>query len=222
MIMKMNLTILVAAVWAVSMTLANAESGYQTIRGTQVYTVIDHARGVATFSNQCGSQTLTQAQLQAGAYPDKIIPCNPPQTSTPPQQFHPQQAQQSDPKVIEQCGDISNKLNMASNDPMGYTQGWVNALFETFKNNCGGLVSNWTDSAGSHREDAITHVQNYYMKPLQEAWRQGQMKCEVGESLFFPIGANPICSTNAPGRGTPQPPSQSNITGSLDDWPSTR
>lgn len=54
---------------------ANAESGYQTINGTQVYTVIDHAAGLATFSNSCGSQTLTQGQLQAGAIPNQIIPC---------------------------------------------------------------------------------------------------------------------------------------------------
>ena len=75
--MKLYLTILVPVVWVVSIVVATAESGYQIIRGTQVYTVIDHARGVATFSNECGSQTLSQAQLQAGAYPDKIIPCNP-------------------------------------------------------------------------------------------------------------------------------------------------
>jgi hypothetical protein len=55
---------------------ARAESGYQTINGTRVFTVIDHERGVATFSNSCGSQTLTQQQLQAGAIPSNIIPCN--------------------------------------------------------------------------------------------------------------------------------------------------
>jgi hypothetical protein len=54
---------------------AHAQSGYQVIQGTRVFTVIDPARGVATFSNSCGSQTLTQAQLQAGAIPDGIIPC---------------------------------------------------------------------------------------------------------------------------------------------------
>lgn len=54
---------------------ARAESGYQTINGTRVFTEIDRSRGVATFSNDCGSQTLTQRQLQAGAIPDDIIPC---------------------------------------------------------------------------------------------------------------------------------------------------
>jgi hypothetical protein len=43
--------------------------------GDTVFTQIDHAAGVATFSNDCGSQTLTQGQLQRGAYPDQIIPC---------------------------------------------------------------------------------------------------------------------------------------------------
>lgn len=64
---------------------AHAESGYQVIDGTRVFTVIDRARGVATFSNDCGSQTLTQGQLQAGAKPTRIIPCprpSQPQRST--------------------------------------------------------------------------------------------------------------------------------------------
>jgi Domain of unknown function (DUF4189) len=51
------------------------ESGDQVINGTRVFTQIDHARGVATFSNDCGSQTLTQQELQGGAIPSDIIPC---------------------------------------------------------------------------------------------------------------------------------------------------
>jgi len=51
------------------------DSGYQTIRGTRVFTHLFHERGYARFSNDCGSQTLTQGQLQAGAIPDDIIPC---------------------------------------------------------------------------------------------------------------------------------------------------
>lgn len=54
---------------------ALAQSGYQTINGTRVFTQIDQARGVATFTNECGSQTLTQSELQGGAIPDQIIPC---------------------------------------------------------------------------------------------------------------------------------------------------
>ena len=60
---------------AMAVTAADAESGYQVINGTRVFTVIDHAAGTATFSNDCGSQTLTQRQLQAGAIPDRISPC---------------------------------------------------------------------------------------------------------------------------------------------------
>jgi hypothetical protein len=52
-----------------------AQSGEQVINGTRVFTQIDQGRGVATFSNSCGSQTLTQRQLQNGAIPDQIIPC---------------------------------------------------------------------------------------------------------------------------------------------------
>ena len=52
-----------------------AQSGYQTINGTRVFTQIDQAARVATFSNDCGSQKLTQKELQEGAIPDQIIPC---------------------------------------------------------------------------------------------------------------------------------------------------
>lgn len=64
---------------------AQIDRGYQTINGTRVYTEVDHQRRVATFSNACGSQTLTQAQLQAGAIPTRIIPCPRPQRAAPPQ-----------------------------------------------------------------------------------------------------------------------------------------
>jgi hypothetical protein len=50
-------------------------SGYQVINGTQVYTVVDMGAGFATFSNACGSQRISQRDLQGGAIPDRIIPC---------------------------------------------------------------------------------------------------------------------------------------------------
>jgi hypothetical protein len=50
-------------------------SGYQVINGTEVYTVVDMAAGHATFSNHCGSQRVSQSDLQRGAIPDRIIPC---------------------------------------------------------------------------------------------------------------------------------------------------
>lgn len=58
-----------------SVGLLRAESGYQVINGTRVFTEIDHVGRVATFSNECGSQRLTQSQLQNGAIPSNIIPC---------------------------------------------------------------------------------------------------------------------------------------------------
>ncbi|MGQ0455978.1 MAG: hypothetical protein ACT4OU_02825 [Hyphomicrobium sp.] len=62
-------------VTAATQSPANAQSDYQTINGTQVFTVVDQQAGIATFSNSCGSQTLTQRQLQQGAIPSNIIPC---------------------------------------------------------------------------------------------------------------------------------------------------
>lgn len=50
-------------------------SGYQVINGTEVYTVVDMGAGFATFSNACGSQRISQRDLQGGAIPDRIIPC---------------------------------------------------------------------------------------------------------------------------------------------------
>ena len=48
----------------------------QVIDGTQVHTRINHDQGLATFSNECGSQVLTQDELRNGAKPTDIIPCN--------------------------------------------------------------------------------------------------------------------------------------------------
>lgn len=59
------------------LSVSNAQSGcgYRTINGTQVEVCVDLGRGIATFNNNCGSQTLTQGQLAAGAIPNQIIPC---------------------------------------------------------------------------------------------------------------------------------------------------
>jgi hypothetical protein len=72
------------AIFAVSLLSGPSfgQSGNQTINGTQVFTVIDQGRGVATFSNDCGSQTLTQGELQGGAIPSEIIPCPRPMAPT--------------------------------------------------------------------------------------------------------------------------------------------
>lgn len=72
-------TILFSLTGSLSPSLSLAQSGYEIINGTRVFTVVDQAAGVATFSNDCGSQTLTQTQLQQGAIPTDIIPCPRPQ-----------------------------------------------------------------------------------------------------------------------------------------------
>ena len=64
-------------------TPAGAQSGYQVIKGTRVFTVVDQARQIATFSNECGTQPITRARLAAGAIPDKIIPCPRPRSGGP-------------------------------------------------------------------------------------------------------------------------------------------
>jgi len=87
--------------WILGCAAAQAESGYQTINGTRVFTEIDRGRGVATFTNECGSQTLTQSELQGGAIPDQIIPCPRPGReresntgrSTPPPPVHDERAE---------------------------------------------------------------------------------------------------------------------------------
>jgi RNA polymerase subunit RPABC4/transcription elongation factor Spt4 len=66
-----------AAIALLAATPAGAQSGsgWLVIQGTRVYSQADMARGIATFSNECGTQTLTHAQLGAGAIPNQIIPC---------------------------------------------------------------------------------------------------------------------------------------------------
>ncbi len=56
------------------------ERGAQIIDGTRVNTAVYHERGYAVFSNECGSQQISQSALQGGAKPTKIIPC--PRNST--------------------------------------------------------------------------------------------------------------------------------------------
>ncbi|GJE53805.1 hypothetical protein EKPJFOCH_0273 [Methylobacterium thuringiense] len=92
------------------------QSGFQVIQGTRVYTSIDQARGVATFSNDCGSQVLTQRQLQGGAIPDDIIPCPRP---TPSPSSEPNSSPADDPSpplreanVISQRSCISLSENL--------------------------------------------------------------------------------------------------------------
>ncbi len=80
------------------------DEGDQTINGTQVHTTIYHDRGYAVFSNDCGSQTLTQSQLQGGAIPDDIIPC--------PRDSGGEPSADAD----QQCGAAMDRYNTAAQD----------------------------------------------------------------------------------------------------------
>lgn len=66
---------LILAFLAIAIPARAQESGYQVIQGTRVYTEIDHANQSATFSNDCGRQTISRRDLQNGAIPNRIIPC---------------------------------------------------------------------------------------------------------------------------------------------------
>jgi hypothetical protein len=68
------LAILVAVLYSGDVD-ARQDTGYQTIQGTRVFTIVDHNKKIATFTNDCGSQVLSQRQLQQGAIPTDIIPC---------------------------------------------------------------------------------------------------------------------------------------------------
>lgn len=78
---------------------AQTWSGSQVIDGTEVYTEIFQSQGYARFRNSCGTQTITQRELQAGAKPTNIIPCPRPRGSTPPSYNPPK----SDNR--KRCGD---------------------------------------------------------------------------------------------------------------------
>jgi hypothetical protein len=71
-----------AAVMLFAGAAASQESGYQVIQGTRVFTRIDHAADNATFSNDCGRQTISHQDLAAGAIPTDIIPCPRPGAAT--------------------------------------------------------------------------------------------------------------------------------------------
>jgi hypothetical protein len=57
-------------------------SGDQVIDGTRVHTEVYEDQGYAIFRNSCGSQRISQRDLQGGAKPYNIIPCPRPR-STP-------------------------------------------------------------------------------------------------------------------------------------------
>jgi hypothetical protein len=81
-LMTATLALLMLACVIAGEARAQVDQGWQTIRGTRVFTVIDHTRRSFTFRNQCGTQTLTHLQVQAGAIPNRIIPCPRPTQNT--------------------------------------------------------------------------------------------------------------------------------------------
>ena len=54
---------------------AQSGCGTYVIQGTQVQECYSAQNNYVTFSNSCGSQSLTQSQMQAGAIPNQIVPC---------------------------------------------------------------------------------------------------------------------------------------------------
>ncbi len=84
-----SISLLASIIWT---SCAFAQSGYQIINGTRVLSEVNVAEGYARFSNACGSQILTQRQLEAGAIPNEIIPCPRPQQRRPLQNNSPAKA----------------------------------------------------------------------------------------------------------------------------------
>jgi hypothetical protein len=56
-------------------------SGDQVIDGTKVHTEVYEDQGYAIFRNSCGSQRISQRELQRGAKPYNIIPCPRPRSA---------------------------------------------------------------------------------------------------------------------------------------------
>ncbi len=50
--------------------------GNAAVQGTEVFELVDLAADSVTFTNACGTQTLTHAQLATGAIPTEIVSCD--------------------------------------------------------------------------------------------------------------------------------------------------
>ena len=205
-----------------------AQSGYQVINGTQVYTEIDQAARVATFSNQCGSQTLTQSQLQQGAIPTDIIPCPRPEPE-------PEIAPPPPPPPVVNNSGASSPMPEPSRSPastnptpakpkmkVNYAQC---AQFEKNANTCLTRLKTAASGQGASFQQCIDLYCGQMVKggcnpssacTYGTVADQPPVKCGVGQHLFFPapFGSPPICQDNANGgpKGGPGP-SQSDVTG---------
>ena len=198
--------------------LAHAQSGYQTINGTRVLTEIDQSRGVATFSNDCGSQTLTQSQLQNGALPTNIIPC--PRPSAP--SFNNSGASVPPPRPVVRGPSAASPIapkpkKMAVNE----------AQCQEFSRHAATCAARLKTAASGQATSFRECIDLYCKQQVKAGCRvsnacaygpsagQRPVKCGVGQHLFFPggYGSTPICQDNAPSAPTRPRPGNSDITG---------
>jgi hypothetical protein len=204
---------------------AEAQSGYQTINGTRVFTEINQAGGYATFSNDCGSQTLTQSQLQNGAVPNNIIPC--PRYQPPPPAPRPNynsSGASSDPNYSAPTPPPPPppppKPKMAVNQAMcRELAGNTNTCLARLQTAAAGQGKSFQDCIDSYCKISAQQGCN-----LPNACRYGvssnddqPVRCQVGYHLYFRgYGSKPVCQPNAAGDPGPgSGPDQSTITGPL-------
>ena len=154
---------------------AIAEEGDQVINGTQVHTVIDRSRGVATFSNSCGSQTLTQGQLQNGAIPNNIIPCPRPQSGTQRQNTN-QRPGATYEELLRQRNEILNGIDN------GYRNSCLNHIEQAQKY----LDSRAWQVGPPHSADRCD--KNLDLRP--EAYRLANKICDVMAEEILSSGRN--------------------------------
>ena len=205
---------------------AVAQSGYQTIQGTQVFTQIDQEAGVATFSNDCGSQSLSQSQLQNGAIPNNIIPCPRPSTAPPPPQqprFNSSGASSAplgggrspasvpvrrpNPKMVvdqKTCKEFSDGAATCAKRMQTAASGQASSFRDCIAMYCKFMIKNGCSVSSVCRGD-----------PQPAAGSHGCIP-KPGEHLIFPQGANgpAECKPNVPGdpKGGPGP-DKSDVTG---------
>jgi hypothetical protein len=152
---------------------ALAQSGYQTINGTQVFTVIDQGRGVATFSNSCGSQSLTQRQLQAGAIPTDIIPCpRPGRSAGPVRHSEPISRKQAE----RECGYAKEDLEKA--DEKHENQAAIEKAVREIRNKC--------PIAGMHDAVAWANTKMLHLKSAIRLKEQAKARLKEARETVDP------------------------------------
>jgi hypothetical protein len=171
------------------------ESGYQIIRGTRVFTQINHAAGVATFSNDCGSQTLTQGQLQAGAYPDQIIPCPKPSPSPPPPSPPPQSRPSQSTPPMKLPGDA---------------EGYRRAVEKEQQCNRLANVGNYLAAAACYSQAAQMYVGT--TDTTADVQRMNQLAAQMRSKIASSLPTDRPSDPSRPDRGSCSQPAISYIT----------